>query len=603
MKQRTIAATARNVSYGAVAGLMGCLLLVSAIPVRAAGTGGTPPGARVSFTFDDGLASAATQAQPTLTKYGLTGTDYVISGCVGMTVTPNTCRANTDRSYMTWSQIQALSSTYGWEIGSHTVDHKCLASNAQQDPGDCQVASLTQAQIDTELNQSQAALAAHGITASDFAPPYGDYNLTVLTEIAKYYASMRQFRNSSNNTNTWPYSDYYLWDYVVQEGLTPVSTVETAIDQAIANNQWLILTFHDIAASPSQNADDYQYGTSELDQIAAYVKSKQTTGTLQPVTISQGLAPNGTNLMPNGTFDSGIAGGWTTDAPSTITADSATNGSYPSPTNAIKMVSASATGHLFSPKISVTPGTTYLLKNFLNVKAISSGQVGFYVDEYDANGNWISGQWLNQERSAFVESMNFSYTPSSPSVSKASLQVIVSANAGITAYLDNAQWYPVVSTAPVNLVANGTFDSGIAGGWTTDNPTNITADGNNNGSPANPMNSVKLLSSTTTANGHLFSPLVSVSSTKTYTINSWLNLQQLTNTTSGEVGFYIDEFNANNAWVSGQYKTGVHTMGSGNVGFTYTPSSSQVANARLQVIVVGNAGIQAYFDNVSWTSN
>ncbi len=105
---------------------------------------------------------------------------------------------------------------------------------------------------------------------------------------------------------------------------------------------------------------------------------------------------------------------------------------------------------------------------------------------------------------------------------------------------------------------------------------------------------------TTTTNGHLFSPIIPVSSTTSYGVTAWLNLKQNTNTANGQVALYVDEYDANGNWISGQYKMGVNTIGSGNIGFTYTPSSSNVAQARLQVIVVGGSGIQAYFDNVQW---
>src|SRR5437588_6006539 len=111
----------------------------------------------------------------------------------------NTCRANTDAPYMTWAQIKGLQSTYGWEVGSHTVNHYCLASNTQPD---CQTNVLTKAQVDSELSQSQATFASNGITATDFAPPYGDYNHMVWAEIAKYYASLRGFQDVNNNV--WP---------------------------------------------------------------------------------------------------------------------------------------------------------------------------------------------------------------------------------------------------------------------------------------------------------------------------------------------------------------------------------------------------------------
>lgn len=550
--------------------------------------------AKISFTFDDNLASALTQAQPTLAKYGLTGTDYVITKCVGMTTAPNTCHANTDALYMTWAQIKQLQ-TAGWEIGSHTQTHPYLASS---DATDGQPNVLTQAQVIQELTGAKADLAAQGITANAFATPYGDYTPATLAQIAKLYTSHRGFADQNNNI--WPYNDYLLNDFHVEAGVT-VAQVEAKIDAAITNKQWLVLTMHDIMPNASTNPDDYQYSTANLDQIAAYVKSKQTAGLITPVNVSQGLVTSDTNLLANSTFDNGIASGWTTDSPSTITKDTGNNGSAPSPTNSIKLTAAAANRHLFSPQVTVDPTATYMLKNFLNVSAISGGEVGFYIDEYDANGNWISGQYKNGERSAFVEEFSFAYKPSSTNVRNARLQVIVTGNSGITAYLDNSQWFALTATTitppPVqtNLVANGTFDSGIAAGWTTDDATDIKADAANHGSPNNPVNSVALKS--TTKNVHLFSPKVTVDATKTYSLASYLNLQQIT---SGEVGFYIDEYDANGAWISGHYVTGIRGVSAGDVSFQYKPSSTNVKSASLQVIVMANSGISAYYDDVRW---
>ncbi len=573
---------------------------------KAAAAAYIPP-AKVTFTFDDGLASTYSQALPTLANHGLVGTDYVISGCVGMTKAPNKCHANTDTTYMTWAQIQALQNTYGWEIGSHTVDHQCLASTKKQDPDDCPKKALTTAQVDAELANSKAALAANGINATDFAPPYGDVNNAVLKEIAKYYASSRNFRNDTGNVNVYPYSDYYLQDIGVQETVNTPAQLESRIDAAIANHQWLILAFHEISPVPSQNVDDYEYGTAELDQVAAYVQAKQQTAPLQSVTMSQGLAASAANLLPNSTFNDGIANGWTTDDAAAVKADAANNGSYPDYAKSVKLASSTTAGknvHLFSPLVAVTPGTTYALKNYLNVQSLATGSVGFYIDEYDANGNWISGQYKATEPSSFVENMNFTYTPSSVGVSKARLQVIV-AGSGIVAYIDNAQWFPVATapvTTPTNLIANGAFNDGIADGWTTDDAADITADSSNNGSPANPAYSV-MLRSGTSSNGHLFSPIVSVTPASSYSLSAWLNILQLNTASGGEVGFYIDEYDANGNWISGQYKAGDHTLGSNTVGFSYTPSSASVSKASLQVIIVSNATIQAYIDDVAWTEN
>jgi hypothetical protein len=235
----------------------------------------------------------------------------------------------------------------------------------------------------------------------------------------------------------------------------------------------------------------------------------------------------------------------------------------------------------------------------VNVTRITSGEVGFFIDEYDGAGNWLSGQYKNGERSAFVENFNFSYKPTSANVKKARLQVIVMGNSGVTGFYDTAQWFALSSVAPppapTNLVANGTFDGGISGGWTTNSPTTISADTANHGSPSNPVNSVKLVS--TTVNRHLFSPKVAVDSLKTYNLLSYVAVTQLA---SGEVGFYVDEYDASGNWISGQYKTGVRGVSAGDVSISYKPTSTNVKSASLQIIVTGNSNIIAYYDDARW---
>ncbi|WP_104163310.1 polysaccharide deacetylase family protein [Cryobacterium sp. N22] len=569
-------------------GAMAAALLA---PGAANAVDNSEPSGLVSFTFDDGSLSSLTEAAPTLQEHGLTGTNYVVTNCVGMTTVPNSCRANNDVPYMTWAEIKQLQTQYGWEIGSHGVDHQCLASTGD----DCQPNQLTAAQIDAQMADSRSALAAQGINATAFAPPYGDYDQTVLAKVAKYYSSMRGFRDEG--VNLWPLSDYLVNNVAVEEGLDTVATLKAKVDEAIAAKTWVVFTFHDIVPTPSTDPDDYQFGSAELDELAAYVETKVTAGQIKNVNVSKGLVTGTPNKMPNASFNSGIGEGWRTDAPATITADANGNGSYPDPTRSVKLVSGATTTHLFSPQVAVTPGTNYLYKNFLNVSALTSGEVAFYVDEYNAAGAWVSGQYRAREPSRWVEELNFTYTPSSSNVAKASLQVIV-LGTGITAYLDNVELLALGAETPpppaANLVANGTFDAGISGGWSTDAATAIVADSTGNGAPANPAKSVKLQG--TTANGHLFSPRVNVTPGN-YNISAYLKIQ---NRTAGEVGWYIDEYDANGNWISGQWKLASTALGVSNVDLTYSPSTTSVATASLQVYVTGNSGVLAYVDDVRW---
>ena len=318
---------------------------------------------------------------------------------------------------MTWAQIMQLQTTYGWEIGSHTVNHQCLVSVG----GDCQATKLTAAQVDAELANSKSALAAHGITATAFAPPYGDYDMSVVAQVAKYYSSMRGFADTGNNI--WPLGDYLLRNVPVQEVTTPVATLKAKVDEAIANKTWVVFTFHDIRPTPSQNPDDYQYGTAELDQLAAYVKTKVAAGQIKNVNVSKGLVTGSPNKLANPTFNNGLGDGWRTDAPATITADAANNGSYPDSAKSVKLVSArrrvTCSRRRFPCRRRRTtcsrPSSTWLRS-----RPVRSGSTSTSTTrpEPGSPGSSASGRTTR-----WVESMNFTYTPSSTNVASASLQV------------------------------------------------------------------------------------------------------------------------------------------------------------------------------------
>jgi len=437
---------------------------------------------RVSFTFDDGLNSALTNAAPVLAAHGLTGTDYIITNCVGMTTPPNACAANGDASYMTWDQIAQLKA-FGWEIASHTKTHPQLALADGTADGSLPGGA---AQVTDELVGSQQTLQSHGYDATDLAFPYGDYDNNALIQAAKYYESARGFADLGYNT--WPYNNSLVVNQQVQ-GAVSVATVKGYVDQAIANNQWLVLTFHDIQPNASTATEDYQWSNANLDAVAAYVQTKQTAGQIKSVNVTDGLT-KGTNLLPNGNFANGIADGWTTDDTANITANAGNNGRFPQPLNSISLKSNTGVNpgsrdgesHLFSPKVGVTFGKSYLLRNYVNM--VSGGSVSFYIDEYDASGNWVSGVDPNTSRTFStaanpinVADTNFIYTPTSATVASASLQVIVRHATSVQAYLDESQWFdtsevsaPTDTTAPVisNVATSAVTGVSATATWTTD---------------------------------------------------------------------------------------------------------------------------------------
>ncbi len=433
-------AVSKRVSSAAIALAMVMSLGFTAVPQASAAA--TTAGGKVSFTFDDGFLSAYNQAAPTLAKYGFSGTSYVTTGCIGMTTAPNTCRADTQKPYMTWAQVNSLRTTYGWEIGSHTVSHPLLAST---DPDD-QPQVLTNAQLISELADSKAAILANtGVEATALATPYGDWNPATMTTIAKYYSSHRGFADIGYNS--FPYNDYLLYDQQVQAGSADVTSVSVAtvkgyIDTARANNQWLVLTFHDIVAS---GAVDYDYTVADLDAIAAYIKSLN----MPVVNVTDGLA-GGNNLLPNSGFDTPLSAdiasttAWSTDDVANIRQDTGNNGNHPGSTNSVILNGREIDIELFSPRVAVTSTDKYFIKAFLNVKQLTiatRSEIAFYVDEYDANGTFIGTQYKKSEPSMWIENLNFEYIPTNATVKAARLQIVVTANSGALAFVDNIGWY------------------------------------------------------------------------------------------------------------------------------------------------------------------
>ncbi len=199
----------------------------------------------VSIDFDDGWKNIYTNGLPLLQKYGLPSTQYIISGNIGTT------------GYMTKAQIKAFQ-TQGSEIGSHTVDHADLTT-------------LTAAQLNTELSQSQATLRSNfgSSVASEFATPYGSYNDTVLTAVKKYYVSHRSTDvgfNSKDNFN--PYN------IVVQNvtATTTVAQVKAWVQQAQTQKTWLVLVYHQVENTIAAGDTD-AVKTANLNTELSYIKT------------------------------------------------------------------------------------------------------------------------------------------------------------------------------------------------------------------------------------------------------------------------------------------------------------------------------------------
>jgi peptidoglycan/xylan/chitin deacetylase (PgdA/CDA1 family) len=305
----------KRAPYGAVVvGILASIIIVS-MPAPSAHALTTP---KISFTFDDGFESFITRAAPTLAAHGLTGTAYVTTNFVGTT------------NFLTWDQVVSLQNDHGWEVGNHTLDH-------------AELPTVSATEQERQMRDGKAALVAHGIDVDSFAAPYGAYDDTTLALSAQYHTSLRGFWDEGYNT--YPSTSHLLMNQQVQIGdgdenkSVSVAQAKQYIDQAIANNKWLILTFHDITATqitPSNEDEAYTYPQADLDAIAAYAQAKIAANQLDDIRVRDGMftAPPADTTPPvisgptaNATQTAATIG-WTTNEASTSQVEYGTTTAY-----------------------------------------------------------------------------------------------------------------------------------------------------------------------------------------------------------------------------------------------------------------------------------
>ena len=364
-------------------------------------------GPMITFRFDDGHISQYNYAFPVLSSAGFAGTAYCTTDA------PNDGGWG---SYVTWDDIVQLYQA-GWEIGSHTIDHQHLTS-------------LSDSQLISELGDSKADFLSHGIPVKSFSSPYGDYNNHVLSFVAKYYESHSSA--GPDNLDAFPFDDYRVSvREIVDPSSTPVSTVQSWVDEAASSKKWLVLLMHVLVQS---NPGAEQYTVQDFQTIVDYVKAKN----IPVVTISEGLKVLNQNLVPNSSFESAAANwadSWSRSDTVNVVLDTGTNGSAPNPQNSLKITGGSSINSASSSLFSINPGRPYILKGFFNCQDYTSGSVSFSIEEYALNGNLISKKTQASLNSQFVGNMNSVYTPSA---NTANVRVVVAAAAGssLTCYID-----------------------------------------------------------------------------------------------------------------------------------------------------------------------
>jgi peptidoglycan/xylan/chitin deacetylase (PgdA/CDA1 family) len=224
------------------------------------------PDGVVSITFDDNFASMVSEGLPVLAAQGFPATAYVIVDQVD------------DPGRASLADLTALQDTNGWEISAHSYTDPHHAARFP---------NLTADVLEDDMVDSRAWLIANRFRGYDHcAYPGGDFTggigTNVLALARLYFSTCRTIYQGERETYL-PADSAKLRVLYVTNGVT-LARALTAVDNARAHREWIILVFHSLVVSPAVST---QWSNADFATLVEHIAS---TG--MPVkTVGQVLGP------------------------------------------------------------------------------------------------------------------------------------------------------------------------------------------------------------------------------------------------------------------------------------------------------------------------
>lgn len=208
----------------------------------------------ISIVFDDGWPSQFTEAMPIMDEYALKGTAYIIGDRVG------------EAGVVTQAQVDRMSEN-GWDISGHNLVN---------------LTTMSLADAEAAVKAARAYVTEHGYKGMEhYAYPNGAYNQDIVRIVQKYFTTGRNINRVSQSATYVNPMVINSWQVYNSHS---VNNVKAAIDAAIANNNWLVLGFHDIVVSPSINIE---WSISDFAEIMEYIHEKIVDGDVEVRTVSE----------------------------------------------------------------------------------------------------------------------------------------------------------------------------------------------------------------------------------------------------------------------------------------------------------------------------
>lgn len=168
----------------------------------------------VSFTYDDGTSSWYDIGFPRFQEYGFPGVVY-INGY------NNWVSGNVDKLL----EMQAA----GWEISNHTYNHPCEPPYEE-----------------SEVSTMKDWLDANGFPNSGFVAPCNIWDHDRVNFVKKYHPYFTRATELPGMTQ--PFEPYF-FQRVNLINLHNIETIRGYLDDAVANNKWIIFIGHDFGGT------------------------------------------------------------------------------------------------------------------------------------------------------------------------------------------------------------------------------------------------------------------------------------------------------------------------------------------------------------------
>lgn len=221
----------------------------------------------ITFIDDDGRTEVLEKWEPILKEKGNKLTIPLITQWVD---DPD------NTSVITWEDVHRLKKEYGVEFVSHTHTHQ-------------HANTLTAAQVEEEFKLAKKVLQREGLSHDIIVQPFGE-NSEDVRKISRDYAKINI--STKEFVNTTPLDTFRVGRITLGEDLyTTFEQYKEKLDEAIANNGWIIFKSHSQYTSFDENQQQL------IRQIIDYARANN----ISEVSVDEGISYFG-NLIDVGDY-------------------------------------------------------------------------------------------------------------------------------------------------------------------------------------------------------------------------------------------------------------------------------------------------------------